>query len=1044
MQLERLCTLKRDSDIRENLRRLPPKLSQLYAEIYSEIIKCEGRGHLSLVQHTFKWLLCARDPLKSADFLYALSFGSTTSGQDFSKDEVQDSCGSFVAFDTELDVLRFTHLSVREFLEEQEEFLPKASNALAAEICLRVLIGSSSLQGAKQFDIQGCRTFASQAQMMEMSATQKAVYEYAAGWWGPHCSEAGEERFDDPLTKLLTFFLSATLDDEMPEAESPLSTWAETYCDDDWSKSWHKEDYFERLRFLLIFFHNASARTYLVACTYGLCEILNIFLAQVDIPSDLRRAGLLAAMKTGRTDILQMLFNLDDGTESSEEIILEHLKLNESGTKEKEVLALLSDRYGTPQNTEAVLSLAVRKRRKEVVSFLLDQDKDFQVSEDVIKSAMYESDNDLATLLLNRGAGDAVTTSLLQGAIDHGHEDMVRRILNRRPKVLITEDLIHSAVVNDTTEILTMLLDAATGYEITESLLFDLGSYMNKGCIREVVRRCKCDNVTTGVLEWAAWKADTESLQVLIDQGGKVEITEAIMKAATCNREWGEDNLLWLLQRGGFISDAVMMEAVSEGSVEMVQLLCDRGAIMTDNVVEALLESPHDRRRKLELALARGLKINITETTMQGLLHDDDSDGGEAMIKLLDDNDVKFKITTEMLVEAASDAGCNHSTTVATLDQCAEAHLVEKVLMAATKNGHCGAKLVASLQDRFEINVTEDLMIAAAGNEGQGLEIIELLLDRSGAIEIIERFQINVIEDLMIAAAGNDYEGLEIMELLLDRSGAIEITERIIAAVLRERYDGPKIMEMLLYRSKIIRVTREIAEALALYGTREQVKFFFSYDRTMIVSSTMLKLAIRNFGNSLGVTALLLDRGGECLVTDEICEQAAAAREPEILELLIRRCNLGTTTRMKCRRVVELQTAVYDRQSDLVQKLIIEGTTMDLPGKSMETPLSVAAERGDEVSVHMLLSAGADAESKGVKKRTPLHRAAESGRYAAARVLLENGANVLAQDEDGDTPLFLAEAGASFLWHPDEKRRECENVIKLLRDYMEGGKFAPR
>ena len=61
LQLEMLCTLKLDQDVRARLGRIPPKLEQLYQEIYEKnLLKYPGEVGQAIMGNIMKWLLCAQ------------------------------------------------------------------------------------------------------------------------------------------------------------------------------------------------------------------------------------------------------------------------------------------------------------------------------------------------------------------------------------------------------------------------------------------------------------------------------------------------------------------------------------------------------------------------------------------------------------------------------------------------------------------------------------------------------------------------------------------------------------------------------------------------------------------------------------------------------------------------------------------------------------------------------------------------------------------------------------------------------------------------
>lgn len=77
------------------------------------------------------------------------------------------------------------------------------------------------------------------------------------------------------------------------------------------------------------------------------------------------------------------------------------------------------------------------------------------------------------------------------------------------------------------------------------------------------------------------------------------------------------------------------------------------------------------------------------------------------------------------------------------------------------------------------------------------------------------------------------------------------------------------------------------------------------------------------------------------------------------------------------------------------------------PGGS-DSPLHVAARRGNLESVTSLIASGADVNVRNSDGSTPLHYAASEGYYDVVEYLIANGADVNAQDKEGQTPLHLA------------------------------------
>ena len=73
------------------------------------------------------------------------------------------------------------------------------------------------------------------------------------------------------------------------------------------------------------------------------------------------------------------------------------------------------------------------------------------------------------------------------------------------------------------------------------------------------------------------------------------------------------------------------------------------------------------------------------------------------------------------------------------------------------------------------------------------------------------------------------------------------------------------------------------------------------------------------------------------------------------------------------------------------------------------TPLHVAAIRGDVSAMTTLIDAGADIDARGEHGYTSLHEAVGQGHGTGVSLLLSRGASAHIADDDGRTPQQLAE-----------------------------------
>ena len=85
-----------------------------------------------------------------------------------------------------------------------------------------------------------------------------------------------------------------------------------------------------------------------------------------------------------------------------------------------------------------------------------------------------------------------------------------------------------------------------------------------------------------------------------------------------------------------------------------------------------------------------------------------------------------------------------------------------------------------------------------------------------------------------------------------------------------------------------------------------------------------------------------------------------------------------------------------------------EGVNIGFKDKYGQSPLSIAAENGQEAVTRLLLKRGSDIEFKDNHGQTALSRAAENNHDAVVKLLLEHDANIESKDIGGRTPLAWA------------------------------------
>ena len=127
---------------------LPPNLQKIYDENYSQKLDSYQKEERQIVKNAFRLLLCAQEKLSTDGLVKALSV-LDPENPPLSPGLLLDLCFNFINIDSELDVFRFAHLSVREFLESKSDYDRTGNHALAAECCLRLLSSAEVVERYK-------------------------------------------------------------------------------------------------------------------------------------------------------------------------------------------------------------------------------------------------------------------------------------------------------------------------------------------------------------------------------------------------------------------------------------------------------------------------------------------------------------------------------------------------------------------------------------------------------------------------------------------------------------------------------------------------------------------------------------------------------------------------------------------------------------------------------------------------------------------------------------------------------------------------------
>ena len=555
-------------DVRDSLKVLPETLIDAYGEIYNRIRK-QGRRGSQLALNAFRWVQCSYEPLRSETLLDAVAAEVDSSGE-FSRKctsirstDLLKACQNLLILDERLNVFRFAHLSVEEYLET--ELLKVDSHTEIAKICLSLVC---SLRSWTDYDIS--------LETEEGRYHDRHLLQYSAVFWPLHLS-----RCEDSCQILDVLW-------ETFQSEATFQRWID-YHHQRVRTRYPRDTFWHRSEAL----QGEKRNCVSTVCVFGLG----------------RKLVSISKSQYGWTANIKLKFPTTFISETVQRDRVNRLLLCASKFGDLEIARQLLDAgadVSTADNKgRTPLRAAVENGHETLARLLLDRGADVSTADDgwtPLHAAAMSGHEALAGLLLDRGA-DASTDghhgcTPLNAAAASGHEAVVRLILDRGFDVSVADDdgrtPLHSAAAIGHEALARLLLDrgadfstadkngrtplrvaAASGHEELAWLLLDRGADVSTA---DLNRRTP--------LHAAATKGHEALARLLLDRVADVstadryEVTPLHAAAAI-----GKEALLRLfLDRGANVSTAdgigwtPLHAAAAGGHEALAQLLLDRGA----------------------------------------------------------------------------------------------------------------------------------------------------------------------------------------------------------------------------------------------------------------------------------------------------------------------------------------------------------------------------------------------------------------------------------------------------------------------------------
>ena len=598
LQLQYLCLFKEEHTIWKRLGQLPGTLRDLYNEIYRERIENLVVEEKLITEAAFKLLMCQQESLNTKDFLVGLQF-CREERTPIPIETLLDLCANFVILDRELNVFRFAHLSVREFLEEREGFDTASNHAVAAERSLRYL-----LDVKPRYEVANEHGWMTEEEDGQSDQRRPIFWdlchEYICLYWPFHLSESSAHRHGPPLEALFWDFM---LDDQNSVTHH-FKYWIDLTNATMNGYGLHLDDWENDSRLncgevsRLYDGVCESANLVFVACAWNFCDLLQCCISMDSHVVHLKSSGcrktpLDIACQHGNMDAAKLL--LDNGAETD-----------------------VMD-----ENAESPMRQAIKWGHATVVRLLLDNgaNPDSEQSDGYdtyLCDAAWNDSIDIVESLLDAGAdpdwvGEYAKTAL-DMAIYNGNLAMVRMLLESS---------------GHTNEVMNIAW-------IRASQLMRAVDDGDEAGVSGILRGWPTSNVSDRYLDMALWIAASLDRKTIIrlllakgaDMDSRFRGVPVLFAAATLHRfyrYWLDERKFPLVQsflRQGANSEVfsdtektLLQTAISSNNSELARILLDEGA----DINQAYHKSPpllaavwHGYQDVARFLLQRGADIGVT------------------------------------------------------------------------------------------------------------------------------------------------------------------------------------------------------------------------------------------------------------------------------------------------------------------------------------------------------------------------------------------------------------------------------------------------
>jgi len=544
-------------DIMDELEKLPKGLADIYSEIYLQSLTQLGPKSGPIRDRILKWLLCAQRQLSTEELLAAVSVDSEGNFTHVSKEEALYMCCDFVILDEVMDVFRFAHVTIRDYLETRAGFSSEIAHSIAAERCLALWL-------ATPLDRENAKAAVAQA--------NDIFSQYATLHWASHCQASGSCLSQGVLGRLFNRFVLNNLDESQSFKE-----WKRLAMPYLKSMAWD-----DSLRAKLKLSLSWSPSTFFVGCIWGFCDLVDLSLtsskARGEAVDVVLNSGLRVASEYGQYKVVKLLLERGGNTMAKDHAGTTALHVA-SSRGEKEIVELLLDKGSSKKIINAkdedgrtALHQAAKEGHETIVRILLKKGAELNAKDQAGWTALHfaaeEGKKGVVMLLLEIGisfeAQDEFGCTALHLATERGREQIVRHLLEAGANV-------HA---KDSHEWVALGRAAEKGHESIVRILLENGADIE-------AKSARCSTV-----HWAVERENENLLRILLDHGANIEANDDSGKTALHRAaERGNTAIVLQLLEANAKIDSIdkngctaLYLATTRGHEEVTYLLLGKGA----------------------------------------------------------------------------------------------------------------------------------------------------------------------------------------------------------------------------------------------------------------------------------------------------------------------------------------------------------------------------------------------------------------------------------------------------------------------------------